>query len=255
MLNGKEIIDINGKKYLFCGFSKAKIISRKNNSDLAYSQEIIVLGRMIPSLKNYAIMSLLGQNYASFLSLNENGELDTKSKFISKNKIGINIFSDVNVIGYMEDMESQINLWNTKLSLLTGNKRPDRTFYTTKEAYDILQKHLVIDTIRDRMVLKNFLLDFISLYQDTPYYEIVREKYKGYIDGVYGYDYKYDFRYVKNYAVYEKNEYFYFIENKTSCFICDAVPMTDYEAVFTKFALRSFSNNKKDSMKLKFGRL
>lgn len=253
MLNGKEIIDINGKKYLFCGFSKAKIISRKNNSDLAYSQEIIVLGRMIPSLKNYAIMSLLGQNYASFLSLNENGELDTKSKFISKNKIGINIFSDVNVIGYMEDMESQINLWNTKLSLLTGNKRPDRTFYTTKEAYDILQKHLVIDTIRDRMVLSSFLLDFLSLYRDTPYYEIVSEKYKAYIN--HDIAYKYDFRYRTHYAVYEKNEYFYFIENKTSCFICDAVPMTDYEAVFTKFALRSFSNNKKDSMKLKFGRL
>ena len=253
MLNGKEIIDINGKKYLFCGFSKAKIISRKNNSDLAYSQEIIVLGRMIPSLKNYAIMSLLGQTYASFLSLNENGELDTKSKFISKNKIGINIFSDVKVIGYMEDMESQINLWNTKLSLLTGNKRPDRTFYTTKEAYDILQKHLVIDTIRDRMVLSSFLLDFLSLYRDTPYYEIVSEKYKAYIN--HDIAYKYDFRYVTNYAVYEKNEYFCFIENKTSCFICDIVPMTDYEAVFTKFALRSFSNNKKDSMKLKFGRL
>lgn len=253
MLNGKEIIDINGKKYLFCGFSRAKIISRKNNSDLAYSQEIIVLGRMIPSLKNYAIMSLLGQNYASFLSLNENGELDTKSKFISKNKIGINIFSDVNVIGYMEDMESQLNLWNTKLSLLTGNKRPDRTFYTTKEAYDILQKHLVIDTMRDKMVLSSFLLNFLSLYRDTPYYEIVSEKYKAYIN--HDIAYKYDFRYVKNYAVYEKNEYFYFIENKTSCFICDAVPMTDYEAVFTKFALRSFSNNKKDSMKLKFGRL
>ena len=253
MLNGKEVIDINGKKYLFCGFSKAKIISRKNNSDLAYSQEIIVLGRMIPSLKNYAIMSLLGQNYASFLSLNENGELDTKSKFISKNKIGINIFSDVNVIGYMEDMESQINLWNTKLSLLTGNKRPDRTFYTTKEAYDILQKHLVIDTKRDKMVLSSFLLNFISLYKDTPYYEIVSEKYKAYIN--HDIAYKYDFRYVTKYAVYEKNEYFYFIENKSSCFICDAVPMTDYEAVFTKFALRSFSSNKKDSMKLKFGRL
>ena len=253
MLNGKEIIDINGKKYLFCGFSKAKIISRKNNSDLAYSQEIIVLGRMIPSLKNYAIMSLLGQTHASFLSLNENGELDTKSKFISKNKIGINIFSDVNVIGYMEDMESQINLWNTKLSLLTGNKRPDRTFYTTKEAYDILQKHLVIDTIRDRMVLSSFFLDFIYLYQDTPYYEIVREKYKAYIN--HDIAYKYAFRYVTNYAVYEKNEYFYFIENKTRCFICDAVPMPDYEAVFIKFALRSFSSNKKDSMKLKFGRL
>lgn len=253
MLNGKEIIDINGKKYLFCGFSKAKIISRKNNSDLAYSQEIIVLGRMIPSLKNYAIMSLLGQTYASFLSLNENGELDTKSKFISKNKIGINIFSDVKVIGYMEDMESQINLWNTKLSLLTGNKRPDRTFYTTKEAYDILQKHLVIDTMRDKMVLSSFLLNFISLYKDTPYYEIVSEKYKAYIN--HDIAYKYDFRYVTNYAVYEKNEYFYFIENKSSCFICDAVPMTDYEAVFTKFALRSFSSNKKDSMKLKFGRL
>ena len=52
MLNGKEVIDINGKKYLFCGFSKAKIISRKNNSDLAYSQEIIVLGRMTISLKS-----------------------------------------------------------------------------------------------------------------------------------------------------------------------------------------------------------
>ena len=253
MLNGKEIIDINGKKYLFCGFSKAKIISRKNNSDLAYSQEIIVLGRIIPSLKNYAIMSLLGQTYASFLSLNENGELDTKSKFISKNKIGINIFSDVKVIGYMEDMESQINLWNTKLSLLTGNKRPDRTFYTTKEAYDILQKHLVIDTMRDKMVLSSSLLDFLSLYRDTPYYEIVREKYKAYIN--HDIAYKYNFRYVTNYAVYEKNEYFCFIENKTSCFICDIVPMTDYEAVFTKFALRSFSNNKKDSMKLKFGRL
>lgn len=253
MLNGKEIIDINGKKYLFCGFSKAKIISRKNNSDLAYSQEIIVLGRMIPSLKNYAIMSLLGQTYASFLSLNANGELDTKSKFISKNKIGINIFSDVKVIGYMEDMESQINLWNTKLSLLTGNKRQDRTFYTTKEAYDILQKHLVIDTMRDKMVLSSFLLNFLSLYRDTPYYEIVSEKYKAYIN--HDIAYKYDFRYVTNYAVYEKNEYFYFIENKSSCFICDAVPMTDYEAVFTKFALRSFSSNKKDSMKLKFGRL
>ena len=253
MLNGKEIIDINGKKYLFCGFSRAKIISRKNNSDLAYSQEIIVLGRMIPSLKNYAIISLLGQTYASFLSLNDNGELDTKSKFISKNKIGINIFSDVNVIGYMEDMESQINLWNTKLSLLTGNKRPDRTFYTTKEAYDILQKHLVIDTMRDRMVLSSFLLNVLSLYRDTPYYEIVSEKYKAYIN--HDISYKYDFRYVTNYAVYEKNEYFYFIENKTRCFICDALQMTDYEAVFTKFALRSFSNNKKDSMKLKFGRL
>ena len=253
MLNGKEIIDINGKKYLFCGFSKAKIISRKNNSDLAYSQEIIVLGRMIPSLKNYAITSLLGQTHASFLSLNENGELDTKSKFISKNKIGINIFSDVNIIGYMEDMESQINLWNTKLSLLTGNKRPDRTFYTTKEAYDILQKHLVIDTMRDKMVLSSFLLDFLSLYRDTPYYEIVSEKYKAYIN--HDITYKYDFRYRTNYAVYEKNEYFCFIENKTSCFICDIVPMTDYEAVFTKFALRSFSSNKKDSMKIKFGRL
>lgn len=256
MLNGKEIIEIVGKKYVFCGFAKSKIKCREDNLDLAYSQEIIVLGRMIPSLQNYAIMSLLGQSNASFVTLNENGELDGASKFISKNKIGINIFSDEKVIGYKEDLEHQLTVWTAKLSLITGKKRQDRTFYTTKQAYDILQKKLVVEPYRDKMVLRSFLLDFISLYKDTPYFEIVKEKYKAYIE-VINHDivYKYDFRYVNNYAVYEKNGYFYFIVNKTGCFLCDAVPMTDYEAVLTKFALRSFSNNKKESMKLKFGRV
>ena len=66
MLNGKEIIDINGKKYLFCGFSKAKIISRKNNSDLSlHSKRTRYLYSVQISVASMPVVLLTWLMYAS----------------------------------------------------------------------------------------------------------------------------------------------------------------------------------------------
>lgn len=255
MLNGSEIIEVKGRKFLFCGFSKSKIKSRENNSDLAYATEIIVLSRVLPQLKNYGYLSMLGAGHASFLSLNENGELDGASKFVSKNKVGVDIFSDVNIIGYMDDMENKIMLWNAKLSLITGTKRTDRTFYTTDEALRLLQNHLEVYQERDKEVLTNFLIDFVSLYKETPYYDMVRENYLKDLTMDRKSGSKYDFQFVRKYAIYEKDGYFYFFVNQTKCFLCDIIPMNDFDAVLNKFALRSVTFNHSKSMKLKFGRI
>ena len=84
MLNGGEIIVKDNRKYLFCGFEKKRIQERSKEADIGYSIELIVLGRLLPQLKEKGLVELLGVFNGSFISLNDNGELDDNSEYVRK---------------------------------------------------------------------------------------------------------------------------------------------------------------------------
>lgn len=133
MLNGGEIICKNNRKYLFCGFEKKRIQERAKEADLWYSIELIVLGRLLPQLKEKGLIELLGVFNGSFISLNENGELDDHSEYVGK---VCTILSDDAVIVYMKDYEHEINFWSVKRTLAHDIQLPNQEYYTSKEAIE-----------------------------------------------------------------------------------------------------------------------
>lgn len=251
MLNGGEIIVIGNKKYLFCGFEKQVIEKRSKNWDISYSTELVVLGRMMPQMKEKGLVALLGTDNASYISLNEDAKLDGRSKFVSKNKVGITIFSDVDVIGYMENYEQEVNLWSVKLSMSRNIETKKRTYYTSQETIELMHKSLRVFKERDKSVFAAFIRDFVKLYENTPYYDTVYAKYEKYFNV---YDcFSFSFDTDSHHAVYAKDNMFYFIYRHSKNVCIHIILMEKFDEVLNEFAMRSGSIPTKDCMERKFG--
>lgn len=243
MLNGGEIIVKDNRKYLFCGFEKKRIQERSKEADIGYSIELIVLGRLLPQLREKGLVELLGVFNGSFISLNDNGELDDNSEYVEK---VCTILSDDAVIGYMKDYEHEINFWFVKRTLVHDIQLPNQEFYTSEETIEWMNKYVKIYDNMDESVLATFIRDFVKLYKNTPYYDTLYKKYEKYfyVSKCFSYDFGYD----RHHFVYAHDNMFYFIYKNQKNVCLHKIQMDKFDEVLEEFAMRSSSIPLKDSV-------
>lgn len=213
--------------------------------DLGYSTELVVLGRVLPQMKEQGLAVLLGIFNGSFISLNDHGELDDHSEYVGN---VCNVLDDAAVLGVVNDYEQEINLWRVKLALANNlhMQLKQREYYTSEEAIEVINKNLKIDSEKDESVLAAFIRDFVQLYKNTPYYDILCKKYEKYF--YVHISYYYGFTSDKDYEIYAQGKMFYFLYRNEKNVSLRRIKMDNFDEVFNEFAMRSSSIPSQDSI-------
>lgn len=194
-LNGLEVIRLKKDKrlYLFCGYGKNSILKRAHSvTNYAYKSEIYLLGRtLLPEYKLVGLVGLLGGS-GTFLSLNEDGNLDVDSKYKY-----LRLKEDsYDIVGKMT--ENDIFLWQSKMKLLQ-NDRHLRKFLTRDDALNIIlnDKTYEVSAEKDEILVNKFYDLFVNvcteLGLDASYY-IQYNKTNKTDSNIYPFAYPYDIK-------------------------------------------------------------
>ena len=169
MLVGGDIIAVNNKNYLFCGLLKKQT---EFNIQMVVHNDYFSLSSHIEEIKEDAINNVLCDTVV-FYTVNEELEMDENS---IETYLYVNLFDDSIRVKHIDNIVDYLNIWRTKVQLLNkGNKPKIPELLDMDMAMTLLENERIKNKNETLFVFKNFLTDLLVMYENTEYYERIKE--------------------------------------------------------------------------------
>lgn len=233
MLNGGEIIKVNGKYFLFCGYKK-NFVMRDIVKHM--KEEYYIVSKFLnnETMLHGAINNMIIQSI-SILELNENMELDENSNK-GRRRLFFDVFDDTIVVKKV-DLKETLAVWQLKRQLLNSAVRDLPELLTTEEVLDIIDQREQSNehkSVIETKIIKEFFLDVLHLYKATAYYELVYKTFSPFIGNGKQLNFERTNHVFRNNSLNQ----FYFVSNRTSVNVYAVTNIDDIDGTVHALAQR-----------------